>query len=225
VSRWPALGLLLLGCSSLGEGDSVVALEVRTPQPAVVEQHDTIRLQARALNLQGDSVAATITWVAADTLLQVSGADSLTTVYTSGIGRVQARVGSLRSELVSVTARRRSDSLALSGGGADTVAAVDSASGPLVAAVLSLAPDTAGIGGTRIHYAIEAAAVGTVRFAGDASEVFAITGSTGEPAVAVTLRRVPGTAQPASVRVTVDAVRPSGRVVPGSGQSFTVVFE
>lgn len=219
------LGLLLLGCSSLGEGDSVVALEVLTPQPAVVEQFDTIRLRARALNLQGDSVAAVITWAAADTAVVVTGADSLTTPYTSGSGRVQARSGSLRSELVTYTVRRRSDSLALTGAVADTVNAADSASAPLVAAVLSLTPDTAGIGGTRIHYAIEPAAIGLVRFAGDVSELYASTGSTGAPAVAVTLRRVPGATPPASVVVTVDAVRPSGRIVPGSGQSFTVVFE
>ncbi len=203
----------------------MVALEVSTPRPAVVEQHDTIRLRARALNLQGDSVAAAIVWAAADTTVLVSGADSLTTPYVSGTGRVQARTGSLRSELVSFTLRRRSDSLALTGPAADTVSAADSASAPLVAAVLSLTPDTAGIGGTVIHYAIEPAAIGLVRFAGDASELFAATGSTGAPSVPVTLRRVPGTTQPASVVVTVDAVRPSGRTVPGSGQSFTVVFE
>lgn len=219
------LGVLLLGCSSLGEGDSVVALEVSTVQPAVVEQFDTIRLRARALNLQGDSVAAVITWAAADTTVVVAGADSLTTPYASGSGRVQARTGSLRSELVTYTVRRRSDSLALTGALADTVSAADSASAPLVAAVLSLTPDTAGIGGTRIRYAIEPAAIGLVRFAGDVSELYAATGSTGSPAVGVTLRRVPGATQPASVTVTVDAVRPSGRTVPGSGQSFTVVFE
>ncbi len=221
----PALGVLLLGCSSLGEGDAIVALEVSTPQPAVVEQFDTIRLRARALNLQGDSVAAMITWAAADTTVEVSGADSLTSPYTSGTGRVQARAGSLRSELVSFTVRRRSDSLALTGAVVDTVLATDSASAPLIAVVLSLTPDTAGIGGTRIHYAIEASAIGLVRFAGDASELFAVTGSTGVPSVPVTLRRVPGTSQPASVVVTVDAVRPSGRTVPGSGQDFTIVFE
>lgn len=216
---------LLLGCSSLGEGDSVVSLEIRTPQPAVVEQHDTIHLRARALNLQGDSVAAVITWTAADTLVQVTGADSLTTEFTSGTGRAQARSGSLRSDLVSFTVRRRSDSLALTGPAADTVLAGDSASAPLLAAVLSLTPDTAGIGGSRIHYAVDPAAVGLVRFAGDVSELYAPTGSTGAPSVPVTLRRVPGMAQPASVTVTVDAVRPSGRAVPGSGQSFTVVFQ
>jgi len=216
---------LLLGCGSLGESGSIVSLEIRTPQPAVVEQHDTVHLRARALNLQGDSVAAVITWVAADTLVLVIGLDSLTTDFTSGTGRAQARSGSLRSELVSFSVRRRSDSLALPGAAADTVLASDSASGPLVAAVLSLAPDTAGIGGTRIHYAVDPAAIGLVRFAGNVSELYAPTGSTGEPSVPVTLRRVPGTAQPASVIVTVDAVRPSGRTVPGSGQSFTVVFE
>lgn len=226
MRRWrPLLGALLAGCSSLGEGDTVVALEVRAPQPAVLEQHDTIALYARALNLQGDSVAAVITWVAADTLVQVTGGDSLTTPYTSGTGKVQARSGSLRSELISFAVRRRSDTLVITGVAEDTVIAGDSASAPLLAAVLSLTPDTAGIGGTRIHYVIEPAAVGTVRFAGDVSELFAATGSTGEPVTPVTLRRVPGATQPASVIVTVDAIRPSGVSVPGSGQSFTVVFQ
>ncbi len=226
MKRWnPLMGALLVGCSSLGEGDTVVALEVRTPQPAALEQHDTIPLRARALNLQGDSVAAAITWVAADTLVEVTGGDSLTTAYNSGTGRAQARSGSLRSELVVFTVRRRSDTLVINGSTADTVLEGDSASAPLLAAVLSLTPDTAGVSGTRIHYAIEPAARGTVRFDGDVSDLFAPTGGTGGPVTPVTLRRVPGATQPASVIVTVDAIRPSGRPVPGPGQSFTIVFE
>lgn len=219
----PLLGTLLVGCSSLGEGDTVVALEVITPQPAVLEQHDTIALRAHALNLQGDSVAAVITWVAADTLVLVTGGDSLTTAYTSGTGKVQARSGSLRSELVSYTVRRRSDTLAISGSAVDTVIGTDSASAPLVAAVLSVTPDTVGIGGTRIHFAIDTADADSVHFVGGASDLFAPTGSIGEPVTPVTLRRLSGTVR--TVVVTVDAIRPSGKPVPGSGLSFTVVFE
>lgn len=221
----PRLCTLLLGCSSLGEGDTVVSLEVLTPQPAVMEQYDTLRLRARALNLQGDSVAAVITWVAADTLAVVTGGDSLSTVYTSGIGKVQARSGSLRSAVINFSIRRQSDTLVIVGSATDTVVTDDSASAPLVAAVLSLRPDTAGIGGTRIHYVIDSGPVDSVHFAGDVSELFAPTGSTGEPATPVTLRRREGTT--GTVIVTVDAVRPSGKPVPvdSTSRRFTVVFE
>jgi hypothetical protein len=84
-----------------------------------------------------------------------------------------------------------------------------------------------GIANTRILYEVvdSAAANGLVRFQGGGLSLRAGTGLTGAPAVPVTLRRVPGQAQPASVSVRVSATRPSGTAVPGSGQTFTVNFQ
>jgi len=50
-----------LGCSNLTDtGGGVVALEVRAPAVTSIEVGDTVRLSARALDKQGDSVATEI---------------------------------------------------------------------------------------------------------------------------------------------------------------------
>jgi hypothetical protein len=228
--RWyPAVALLpLLGCSDLaGTGGGVVALELRLQNPAVVEQQDTLVLSARALDVNGKPVAADIFWRTPDSALIVDSTGLVTTEASSGSGRVQARTGSLLSDLVSLEIHRRSDTLVLHGPATITVPATDTASAALVAAVQSLAPDTVGISNTRILYEIvdTATAQGNFHFQGGGLSLRAATGLTGEPLVPVTLRKAsPGTA-PASVTVVVSATRPSKVGVPGSGQVFTIDFQ
>ena len=110
--RWLVI-LLVLGCSNLSESNGViVALGLRLPSPAAVEQNDTLALVAYALDGNGDTVATPIYWRTLDstsvdtispTVLDTTGltvVDStglVTTLATSGQARVQARVGSLRS--------------------------------------------------------------------------------------------------------------------------------
>lgn len=219
---------LILGCGDLGEGeDGVVALEVLLPNPAVIEPGDTVQLRARALNAAGDSVAATIVWVSPDSTISVDSSGRLTTDTTVGSGRVQARVGSLRSNLETFTIRRRSDSLALDPPLADTVPTTDSASTALVARVLSIRPDTQGISGTAILYQLVDSATfnNTVHFAGGGSSLRATTSVDGDPSVGVTLRRQPGATFPVTVQVQVSATRPSGAIVPGSGRTFSVTMQ
>lgn len=222
------LALGLLGCSDLQSGDTgIVALEVVLPSPAVVEAGDTVQLRARALNQAGDSVAATIVWRAPDSAVTVDSNGRITTDSTSGSGRVQARVGSLLSDLLIITVRRASDSVALTQPAGQTVEPGDSASTPLVASLLSLTPDTTGISGATLLYEVvdSAAMRGIVRLAGNVLSQRAITTTTGAPAVGVTLRRVPGATFPVTAQVRVSAARPSGAVVPGSGQLFSITFE
>ena len=77
-----ALPLLLaaaLGCSNItdsGSGTGVVALEVKVPSRLELEVGDTIKLSARALDRNGDSVAADITWLSPDTTVGVVAAPS-----------------------------------------------------------------------------------------------------------------------------------------------------
>ncbi|HXI20618.1 MAG TPA: hypothetical protein VNH46_06010, partial [Gemmatimonadales bacterium] len=111
---WPVL-LPLVGCSSLTGDQGIVALELRVPSPAVVEHLDTLALRARALNVSGDSVAATIFWRTPDSTLVLDSTGFVTTDSTSGSGRVQARVGSLVSDLVTLTILPRADTLQLTG--------------------------------------------------------------------------------------------------------------
>jgi hypothetical protein len=226
-----ALGatIALSACSNLPSGEGgVVALELRLPSPPVVEQNDTLRLRARALNADGDSVAADVFWrTLDDTVLTVVDSIGLvTTSRTSGTARVQARVGSLRSDLVSLSLRPRSDTLLLSVADTITIPAADSLSSALGARVESLDP-VGGVAGTSILYEVvdTVAARGTVRFGNGLLAFRATTGSDGGPTTAVTLRKVAAQAPPPVVEVRVSASRPSGTPVPGSGQVFTLLFQ
>lgn len=222
-------GLALAACSSLSSGENgVVALELRIPSPAVVEQNDTLRLRARALNAAGDSVGAAVYWRTLDdsVLTVVDSIGLVTTDTTSGTARVQARVGSLRSDIVTLTLRRRSDTLALSVPDTITIPAADSVSDTLGARVESLNP-AGGVAGTSILYEVvdSAASRGKLRFANGLLAFRATTGSDGAPTAAVTLRKVAAQVLPPAVEVRLTALRPSGTPVPGSGQSFTLLFQ
>lgn len=219
--------LLLAGCSGLTPRDGVVALEVRLPTPSFVEPGDTLPLRARALDVNGDSTDVTILWSSPDSTLVVDSTGFVTTTLTSGKGLVQARTGSLRSDLFTINIRPRSDTLRLTGADTQSVALIDSVSLALLAAVESDSP-AGGVTGTRIVYQVipadSALANGRVRFSNGALALAATTGTTGEPAVPVVLRKVSGATPPDSVRVSISAARPSGTPVPGSGQLFTVRF-
>ena len=103
-------GVLLVGitaaCSALpASGDGIVALELRTASTLTLKRGDSLTIRARALNQRGDSVAADIRYQTPDTA--AISVDSLRGVVrarvATGIGRVQATVGSLRSDLVTIT--------------------------------------------------------------------------------------------------------------------------
>lgn len=218
----------LLGCSDISATKGgVVALELRLQTPPVVEQFDTLTLVARALDADGNEVAADIVWSSPDSILIVDSTGRVTTDSSSGTALIQARTGSLLSDLTQLSIHRRSDTLALTAPTTVSLAPTDTASAPLIAAVLSLSPDTVGIENTRILYQVvdTAAANGKVRFQGDGLSIRVATSLSGQPTVPVTLRRVPGQSQPASVLVRVSAQRPSLIAVPGSGQTFTVNFQ
>ncbi|MGH7582217.1 MAG: hypothetical protein ACREL5_03215 [Gemmatimonadales bacterium] len=107
IRRWLPLAGLLAGCSALPtQGNGVVALQLDLPTASIVLfEGDSITLHARALNLQGDSVAADIVWATTDTLL-ISLDDSTGKVIAlsdSGVARIQASVGTLRSDLIPIT--------------------------------------------------------------------------------------------------------------------------
>lgn len=229
MKRWQWFLLCLAGCSDIaGTKGGVVALELRLPTPPALEQHDTLPLVARALDANGNEVqGAAIFWASPDSFLTVDSTGAVSTDTSAGTGRIQARTGTLLSDLVALNIRRRSDTLAVSGPTTLTVLPSDTASGGLVAAVQSLSPDTVGINNTRILYEVvdTAAAKGKVRFQGNTLALRTATGDNGQPLTPVTLRRVPGTTAPASVSVRISATRPSGIAVPGSGQIFTVNFQ
>jgi hypothetical protein len=98
----------LLACGKLGTNlDQVVALEIVLPDSGVIKVGGTLLPLGRALNGRGDSVAAEIFWSALDTAI-ITVTDSATgATYGKavGTGRLQARVGVLRSNPQSVIVR------------------------------------------------------------------------------------------------------------------------
>lgn len=96
----------LTGCSALpADSDGVVALQVRTQSPVMLEQGVPVTLRAVALNQAGDSIPSVIRWRTADTAALFL--DSLTGVVEgrlpTGTAQVQAAVGSLRSDPLTIT--------------------------------------------------------------------------------------------------------------------------
>lgn len=231
MTRRPGwLGLLLLaGCSKLtAPKGEAVALELRLPVPAAVEPGDTLRLQARALDAQGDSIDVPIYWRVADTtLILVDSTGLVTTTLSTGSGRVQARSGKLLSTLTSgqLAIHPRSDTLVLLGPLVDTIQAGDTSSAILDAAVQSFAP-AGGVADQRILYEVvdTALAQGKVRFSGGGLQLRVATSTTGQATPSVRLFTVAGQTPPASLTVRISATRPSGTPVPGSGQIFTLLF-
>ena len=96
-------------CSGLPAVDNgVVALQLDIPEVDTLVIGDTLHLAAQALDAGGNAVAATIIWQTADTLL-VSIPDSTRGAVVarsdSGTARVQASLGTLHSDPVSIQLR------------------------------------------------------------------------------------------------------------------------
>ena len=202
----------------------MIAIQVSLPDSGIVEEGDTIVPLARALNGYGDSVAADIIWVTADTAtLQVLDP---TTGATLGrkppSGKLQARVGSLRSPILTVTVRPQADTLFAAGPVRDTVAAPDSLSGPLEVRLEDLTTGTTpvGLANRPVVFAL------TYPTGGGAFTLLpgdtVLTGAGGLASVQV---RLVSRALPDSAVVEARAVRANGQAVPGSSLTFVVEFQ
>jgi hypothetical protein len=230
--RWRPLVAALagvLGCGNLTEAGGVAGLEIRVPRPAAVEVGQTIQLAARALDRQGDSVGAAVTWLTPDTTVTLT-TDGLLTGRTGGqSARVQAQVGTIVSDFVVFTVNPRPDTLVLTGDSVLTVAAGVTTSAALLASLQSFAPPEP-LAGHVITYAITAPsfadpALRTVELPGGVLSLAAVTGADGAPAPAVTVSRVAGQPSPDSAIVSVAAATATGSPVPGSGQRFIIRFQ
>lgn len=225
-SALPLLFLLVLGCSDLTEGaGGVIGLEIRTPEILTVEVGEMVPLSARALDKNGDSVAAEITWRAPDATLSVDPLTGVITGVSPGTGRVQAFTGQLASGLVQFTVIPSADTLIVTDS-IFTVAAGVPASPPLVAQLQSFNP-AGPLADRPVVYAVTSPPdVGphTVELPGGVLIDTLATGTDGAVS-SVTLNRVAGIAQPDTAFVEVRAFRTHGAAVPGSGQRFIVVFQ
>jgi len=195
----------------------VIAIEVIVPDSGRVEVLDTLRPRARALNGRGDSAAAQIVWSALDTSLQI--VDSLTGVTVGrvvGTGRIQARVGTLRSIPVTITVLAPLDSMRVSGPDTVIVPAPDSLSDSLLIQVF--APQGAAAGRKiALGITFPPGAAGLTLVPGDTVR----TSGTGLAAFQV---RASGITRPDTVVVSASAQHAGGTPVPGSPLTFVVEF-
>jgi hypothetical protein len=221
-------------CSDLSSSDDVpVAIEIRAPagppgSPPPVEIGDTLQLTARALNQAGDSVAATFEWRTPDTaFLYVESTTGRITGKLPGTGRVQVLTGTLTSELVTFAVVPAAESLVIVGSDSARVLVTDTASAQLIAELDTLNP-TGPLAGRQIIYqliTIFRQPGDTVSLAGGGFVRTVTTSALGQPIVPVYVRPIPSLARPDSVIVEITALRPSGVLIPGSGQRFIVRFD
>lgn len=105
--RWTAVIALgiLAGCGNLpASGDGIVALEIIQPSSLQLQEGASRQLTARALDAQGEEVVTDIRWQTPDATVVVEELTGVVTaVAASGIGRVQATAGTLRSNLITFT--------------------------------------------------------------------------------------------------------------------------
>ncbi len=213
--------LSLAACSSLGDSGAPVAIDVLTPIPAAVDIGDTIVLHARLLDQGGDSVAGTIRWRTPDTTVTV---DSITGAFTgllTGSGRVQALGAGLVSTLIQYTVRTPADSVVVP---TDTlkILAADTASAPLLPKVVDSLG--AGLSGRTIVLTLVAPSPATARLTDTVVTITRSSATDGTPSPVVRVRKA-GVVSGDTVAVKVDARRPSGALIPGSGQKILVVVQ
>lgn len=202
---------------------------MRFPDSAVVEEGDTIFPWARAIDGRGDSVAATIFWATLDTAI-VEVLDS-TTGATLGKkannvtgGRLQVRVGSLRSNPVAVIVRPQADTLFAAGPLRDTVVAstsVDSLSDSLIVQLQDRhsGSNPVNLSGRPVTFAITYPIGGTEFTLVPQGGL--LTNAVGRAAVRV---RLVNRALPDSVVITATALRANGQSIPGSPVTFVVEY-
>ncbi|MFL5494512.1 MAG: hypothetical protein ACJ8DC_09040 [Gemmatimonadales bacterium] len=219
---------LVLGCSNLDEGEAgVVALEVSVPSPDTLEIGESVQVAARALDREGNPVNAAITWLSVDTTASIDPATGIVTALFPGSARVQARVGSLSSGLITITILAPADTLIIAGDSVLTVLTGVAASAPMVVRLESFNP-AGPLANRPVVYTITSPDLTglphTVELPGAVLVDTILTGSDGQVST-MTLNRVSEVAAPDSAIVEVSAFRTGGAVVPGSGQRFIVHFQ
>jgi hypothetical protein len=207
--------------------DAVIALQVFVPDSGAVELGDTMHPRARALNGHGDSVDAPVLWASLDTAL-VAVLDSTTGATlgkAQGLGRIQARVGNLRSNPLTVRVQTPADSVAAGAALRDTVhsAAADSLSDSLVVRVYATPADGTNLVGRRVLYTVTTYPGGATTVTLEPSDTALTITSGAFGAAFARVRQRPGTA-PDSAVVSAVARRADGTILPGAPVTFVVEF-
>ena len=210
----------VVACKVSTNLDQVIALDITVPYGGQVEFKDTIVPGARALNGHGDSVQADFKWVSLSTnLVVLDSATGATLGDATGTGTLQAQVGPLRSNPVTVTVIPRVDSAQAIPPDRDTVivSQPDSLSDTL--SVQLFASPSAAVNRKVVFTATTYPASGpTVTF------VPRDTVSSNSSGVALVQLKFLGGTVPDSVIVTASVRRPDGTPIPGPNASFVVEF-
>ena len=232
--------VLLAACSNAGElTDGVIAIQVTSPQPPVIDAGDTTRFKAVPLDQQGDSTGAPVVWMTPDdstiTIIDpllgtVTNAKPIPAERTQMTGRLKAELNGLSTNFYTLTIVARPDTVV---NPADTVLIVPAEnllSDPLKPTLVSFNPPGPVAYPHRVIFTIvsptfaDTTGVQNVQLSNKFLVDTVLTGSDGTPANLV-VSRVAGRTAPDTAIVTVTGLTLSGAVVPGSGQHFLVLFE
>lgn len=219
----------------------MIAIDIVSSLTPTVEEGDTLRLTARAVDASGAVVPdAPIVWELVDTGqvgFTIDSATGLVEALAPGSGRVQARVETLTSGRILVTVTPAPDSLA-AGVPEATLPLGQAASGPVSAAVWDLTTTPGSqlaLAGKPVHFELVDPPPGTTAAAAvfltlgdtvpgtDPHRVTATTQADGQASVLV--RRVSGAAQPDSTLLHAYALTARGDTVPGSPVRLIVRIE
>ena len=216
---------MLWGCGTLGtDFNQIVAIEVSLPYGGNVELGDTILPSARALNGRGDSVAATIYWKAVDTahVTVLDSTSGATLGKATGAGAIQARIGNLPSNPLTVTVLAAPDTAFAGGTTRDSVsiaAKTDSLSDTLT---VEVADTNGGLTTPLSGWPV----VFQITYPTDTTAFTLLPGDTVRTGSTVAAVRVKlkNRALPDSVVVSATARHVRGAAIAGSPITFTVIF-
>lgn len=199
---------------------------------------------ARAVDAGNNPIAdADIIWETLDVDsgqvgFTIDGTSGLVSALSPGMGRVQARVGSLRSGIVTVTVTPAPDSIGLSGDSPITLAVGATTSPNLSTMVydLTTVPDSQiALLGKPVHFSVTVPTPGGVETEGFfLTQTDTVPGSTPHQFIATTdgsglafvvIRRVSGSTVPDSAVVQAVGLTARGDTVPGSPIRFVVDFQ
>lgn len=235
--------VLLAACSNAGElTDGVIAIQVTSPQPPVIDAGDTTRFKAVPLDQQGDSVGAPVTWMTPDdstiTIIDpllgtVTNAKPLAADQSQMTGRLKAELNGLSTNFYTLTIVARPDTVVNPADTVLVVTAEELLSSPLLPTLVSFDPAGAVAYPHRIIFTVvsptfaDTTGVQNVALSNKRLVDTVLTGTgdnAGQP-IAMVVSRVTGRTAPDTAIVTVTGLTLSGTVVPGSGQHFLVLFE
>ena len=242
MRRLLLIAVLALACTEItGNSDRIIAVEIVGPLIRTVEEGDTLQLEARALDANGNVVQeAVILWAVVDDSIvgfTIGETTGLVETTAPDTGRVAAFADELPSEPVLIQVSPAADSVASVSAARDTVDSGEPASATLTVEVLDITSDTLPLPliGKPVHFDLVEPPPGDPAGAGvflattdtvpgaDPHHLEVVSQALGQAWVVV--RKVSGTTPPDSAVVHATVVTATGDTVAGSPVRFVVLFQ